>query len=221
MAENAPLVQSLGPAGGGQPFWGLNDAGVSSNQGPKFATDPWDTFWLGKRQFPGECTLVPGDVSQLEVNTKKGKGQDGARITLAGFESGKFRVDVQIATPEQWEELQDIVDVYWRNPGKTSNLSQVSLSVYHPGLAFVKIYTAVLYGVSPPVDAKLEGAKMVTFSFRWAPYLPQKKNVTKSSGPPAEAGPKPLASKLPNKPVNEAPPPPESLSSNMSTSGPR
>lgn len=215
-------TDELGPGGGGQPFWGLNDDLGSSNEGPKFATDPWDTFWIGKRQLPGECTLIVGDIVQIEINSKKGKNLDGARLTAAGFESGRFQIACQIATEEQWEEIQDVVDIYWRNPGKSSNLSQIALSVFHPGLAFVKVYTAVLYGVSPPQDAKIENAKNVIFSFRWAPYIPnQKKRKVVSSGPPAEAGPKPLSSTLPSTPTNAPPPPPESVATNVSTSGPK
>lgn len=224
MAEISGAVQNLSPGGGGQPFWGRNDAGVSSNTGPLFAVDPWDTFWLGARQLPGECTLIVGDIVQLEINSKKGKGLDGARLTAAGFTSGKFQISCQIATDEQWAEIQDVVDIYWRNPGKTSNLSQISLSIYHPGLAFVKVYSAVLYGVTPPQDGKIEGAKNVVFSFRWAPYVAAaaKKKVTQSSGPSAEDKRKPAAATLAGlqTPANAPPPPPESVASNMSTSGP-
>jgi len=212
------VADFLGPGGGRIPFWGLNDLGISSNEAPKFAVDPWDTFWLGTRQFPGECTLIVGDVLQIEINSKKGKGLDGARLTAAGFKSGKFQISCQIATPEQWEEMQDIVDVYLRNPGKTSNLTEISLSIYYPGLAFVKVYSAVIEGVIPPQDGKLEGAKNVVWMFRWSPYIPQKKNVTKSAGPPvAEDKRKPAAAALAS---NAPPDPPESLPANMSTSGP-
>ena len=122
-AENAELDGSLSPAGGGQPFWGLNDAGQSPNQGPLFATDPWDTFWLGTRQLPGECELQPGQIASIEINKKKGKGLDGARLTITGYDPLQFSVTCQIATPAQWAELQDIVDVYWTIPGKTRNIS--------------------------------------------------------------------------------------------------
>lgn len=214
---NAPLTQELGPSGGGQPFWGLNDQGDSSSDAPLFSTDPWDTFWLGTRQLPGECTLIVGDIAQIEINSKKGKGIDGARLTVSGMKSGKFRVSCQIVTAAQWAEIQDVVDVYWRNPGKVSNLSQVSVSVYHPALAFVKCYSAVIAGVTPPQDGKIEGAKNVLFEFVWSIYVAQKKNVTKTAGPPAR-DPQKLAAA--NKISNGTPPAPSSKASNMSLSGP-
>lgn len=214
--QNAPLAQVLGPTGGGQPFWGLNDAGVSSNEAPLFATDPYDTFWLGTRQLPGECSLMVGDVAQLELNIKKGKGLDGARITVTGMKAGKFQLSCQIVTPEQWAEIQDVRDVYWRSPGKTSNLSQVAISVFHPALASVDVYSAVIDGWSPPQDGKVEGAKNVVISFVWSIYVPKKKNVTKSSAAPAEDARKPASAKL----QNETPPAPSSDPANASTGGP-
>lgn len=210
------ITDELGPAGGGQPFWGLNDEGQSSGEGPLFSTDPWDTFFLGARQLPGECELQGAQVARIEVNKKKGKGLDGARITLTGYDPREFQVVCQIATPEQWSELQDIVDIYWRIPGKASNLSQVTLTVGHPGLAFLKIYTAVLVGVTPPLPGKIDGTKAVTFSFLEAPQVTKKKNVTKSAGPPAEDKRKPASTRL----GNETPPPPSSKKSNLGTGGP-
>jgi hypothetical protein len=210
------ITDELGPAGGGQPFWGLNDEGASANEAPLFSTDPWDTFFLGARQLPGECELQGVQVARIEVNKKKGKGLDGARITLAGYDPREFQVLCQIATPAQWAELEDVVDVYWRIPGKKSTLSQVTITVGHPGLAFLKIYTAVLIGITPPMPGKIDGTKVVTFSFLEAPQVPKKKNVTKSAGPPAEDHRKPSAAKLGNAP----PPPPSSKPENLGLGGP-
>ena len=210
------LDGDLGPAGGGVPVWGLNDDGFSFNEGPLFATDPWDTFWLGVRQMPGECKLDQGTVAAVEVNKKKGKGLDGARITITGYDPQKFSLQVQIATSQQWSELQDIIDVYWTIPGKTRNIAQIAISVYHPGLAFLKIYSAVLIGISLPVDGKIEGAKTITFQFHEAPNITVKKNVTKTAGPPAEDKRKPPSANLQNK----TPDPPSSVAANASTSGP-
>lgn len=204
------------------PFWGLNKDGKCANQAPLFAADPYDTFWIGaspRRQFPGECVLDPGGLSALEVIKKKGKGTDGARWTLVGRDPKEFRIVVQITTPEQWAELQDIKNTYWRIPNKTNNLSGVALPVSHPGLDFVNVYFAVLKHVSPPVDGKLEGAGYVTFTFLEAPKQGSK-NVTKTadSAPPPEDPRKPASAGL--APVNAPPPPPETLTANLGTEGP-
>jgi hypothetical protein len=215
--QNAPLVQSVGPAGGGVPFWGLNKYGTSENEGPLFADDPWSSFWLGTRQLPGECSISQSQVARLEVNKKKGKGIDGARITVSGYDPREFSVVCQIATPAQLAELEDIYDVYWVVPGKVRNLTQIAVSVYHPGLAMLKIYAAVLVGISIPVDGKIEGAKNVTFTFQES-TLPTVKNVTKSNSAPApgEDPRKPSSESL----QNSSPDPPESINDNMSTDGP-
>ena len=98
---NAPLAQSLGPLGGGIPFWGLNDAGVSANEAPLFF-DGWDTAWVGTRQLPGICKVVPGGIVSLEINRKKGKGFDGARLTAVGYDPKAFSISTEIETAEQW-----------------------------------------------------------------------------------------------------------------------
>jgi hypothetical protein len=210
------ITDELGPAGGGAPFVGLNDDGASSNEAPLFFTDPHDTFFLGTRQLPGECKLQAQQVARIEVNKKKGKGLDGARITLAGYDPREFQVITQITTEDQWDELQDILDVYWRIPGKASTLSQVAISVSHPRLDPLKIHTAVLVGVTLS-DGALTPSIAATFTFQEAPYIVKKKNVTKSSGPPARDERKAAAAA---KLANETPEPPSSKASNMSTSGP-
>lgn len=201
------------------PFWGLNKDGKCANEGPLFATDPWDTFWIGTRQVPGECVLEPGGIAQLEVIRKKGKGTDGAKLTLAGLDSKEFRVVVQIATPEQWAELQDVKNTYWRILNKTNPKADAAIAVRHPGLAFLNVYSAVLKGVSPPVEGKLDGAMYVTFTFlQWDKV--SNKNVAKTadSAPPPEDARKPASAGL--APTNAPPAPPESLAVNLSTGGP-
>jgi hypothetical protein len=205
------------------PFWGLNKDGKSANQAPLFATDPWDTFWIGaspRRQFPGECVLEPGGVSAIEVVKKKAKGSDNAKWTLVGRDSKEFRITVQLVTPEHWAELQDIKNTFWRIPNKTNNLADAAIPVSHPGLDFVNIYSAVLKAVSPPVEGKLEGAGYVTFTFLEA-NKQGTKNVTKTadSPPPPEDARKPGSALL--APANAPPPPPEAVAANLSTEGPR
>ena len=187
MAAISGQVQNFGPGGGGQPVWGRNDQGESSSDAPLFATDPWDTFWLGTRQLPGQCEISPGGVAAVEVNVKKGKGTAGARVTLAGYAPKQFQVTCEICTAAQWAELQDIIDVYWTIPNKTSNLSQIAVSVFHPNLAWIKIFSAVLVQVTPLVRGKSgEGFKMTTLTFQENATPQKNKNVTKSAGPPAE-----------------------------------
>lgn len=209
------IVQNLGPGGGGQPLWGLNDQGFSSSFAPLFFTDPWDTFWIGTRQMPGECNVLNGAIAQIEINKKKGKGTDGARLTLAGYDPGEFPVTVEITTAEQWAELQDIVDIYWTIPNKGSTIPQVAVTVYHPNLAWLKIYSAVLKHISPMAPGKVEGSKMTTLTFQENVATKKHRNVTKSAGPPAEAP------QLPNSnQIGGSTAPPSANAGNASTSGP-
>jgi hypothetical protein len=211
------LQQIASPAGGGAPLWGLNDQGFSSNEGPLFATDPWDTFWLGTRQLPGVCDVKPGSVARLQIDRKKPKGSDGARLTITGYDPREFQVTCEICTVDQWNELQDIVDVYWTIPGKTRNTAQVAISVYHPNLQWLKIYSAVLAGITPLVPGSIEGAKMTTLTFQ-ENFAPKPKNVTASAGPSSVAEDKRLPPST--APQNQTPAPPSSNSANLGLSGP-
>jgi hypothetical protein len=199
------------------PFWGLNDDGKSSSSAPLFAKDPWDTFKLGTRQFPGECTLEPSGIAAIEVLKKKGKGTDGARITLVGRDCKEFRVTCQIVTAEQWAELQDVKNTYWRIPNKTNRLADASLPVSHPGLDFLNIYSAVLVAVGPPVEGKIDGSMAVTFTFLEDTKNQNKNVTTTASAPPPEDPRKPASAAL----ANSSPPPPESNPANLRTKGPK
>jgi hypothetical protein len=215
------LQGALGPAGGGQPMWGLNDNGVNSSSAPLFSTDPWDKFWIGTRQLPGECELIPGGVAAIELNVKKGKGSNVTRLTYAGYAAKKFSVTCEICTDEQWAELQDIIDVYWTTPNKASNISQIAVSVFHPNLAWIKIYSAVLENITPLVRGKSgEGFMMTTLLFQENPPSSNpKKNVTKSAGPPAETSSPSVPSSFQSG-GSATPVPPSSNPANASTSGP-
>ena len=213
----APAVR-FGPAGGGQPLWGLNDRGMSSSDANLFSTDPWDTFWLGSRQLPGECELIGGGVAAIELNVKKGVGSNANRITFAGYVAKKFSVTCEICTAAQWAELQDILDVYWATPNKKSQLSQLAVNVVHPALAAIHIYSAVLESVSPMGRGKSgEGFKMMTFLFQENPPKGPKKNVTKSAGPPAESTAEPNSHQPGATPVAA---PPSANPANASVLGP-
>ena len=104
-----------------------------------------------------------------------------------------------------------------------SNSSQIAVSVFHPNLAWIKIYSAVLQSVTPLVRGKSgEGFKMTTLTFQENPPAANpKKNVTKSAGPPAEDPNLPNSSQVgaSGKEINFSPPPPSANPANASVLG--
>ncbi|HVZ89642.1 MAG TPA: hypothetical protein VHG72_21955 [Polyangia bacterium] len=211
----------LTPGGGAQPFWGLNDVGQSPNQAPLYFTDPWDTFWIGSSQVPGECTLMPGSAISVEVIKKKSKGGDGARVTLGGNDPKTFSLEIDISTAAQWALLQELEDAYRRRSGKKSTLSQSAVSVFHPDLASpgIGIYVAALVDIQLLKPSKTDGAKIRTWTFQVSVEPPRNKNATQTIGPPAEEVqrfPASTSSLL----QNGTPPPPESDPGNLGTAGP-
>jgi hypothetical protein len=147
----------------GIPFWGLNEAGVTSNEGPTYFSDPWDTFYINELQFPGKCWLE-GNPGGLEVETYKGKNQTAAAVKVFGYLPKQFGLVVQISTPEQWEVYQELHDAFWAGPQKAPPIPGLSLHVRHPDLQRLRVDKAVL--IDAPISEwapDLDGAR----NFRW------------------------------------------------------
>src|SRR6185312_11994893 len=105
------MPEQLKPLGITAPtLWGLSDHpgpdGVrrSSNTGPLYAADPWDTFFVDDFQFPGTCELR-GVGACHEFRSKKGVGVAGSQLTVDGYKPQPFEVAVEIATADQFDVL--------------------------------------------------------------------------------------------------------------------
>jgi hypothetical protein len=193
------------------PFWGLNDNGDSCNEGPLYALDPWDTFFINDDQLPGECSVQNVSLAAIEVEKFKGKNQSGASIKFFGYQPGGFDVVSQIATPEQWEVFQQIQDKYWAGPLKPARPPQITVRVRHPDINRLRVYQAVLVGVSLAEDGKIEGAK--NFRLKFHEQVPTKATATKKAGGPVPEDTRLIAS-------NATPPLPSKNPANMSLNGP-
>jgi hypothetical protein len=165
------------------PFWG-SDSGVED--GELYSSHPWDIVYLAGRPLPGLCEVKPTGVASLEVDKKKGKGISGARLTIVGYDPKTFDISCEIMTAEQWEVIQDIIEALWTVPKKKVRLAGEGLTVHHPSLQAVKIFTAVIVGITPAVKGSAEGSKVVTFHMQES-VLPTKsavKTVKKSEQVP-------------------------------------
>jgi hypothetical protein len=197
---------------GGIPFWG----GSAAEGDTYFDDDPWFLAYIGGIKVPGKSTISSGAVVRLDFDEKKAKGRHGATLTLLGVKAGPFDINVEIWTQEQHEKLLDLIDVIWAVPGKKTKLAALAVSVYHPALAYVKVYQATLIGVDPPKDGSFDGAKVIAFHFRWSIIANKNATVTVK---PAPTVVQPLrATEIPK---SATPPKPSSTRGDLGPKGPK
>lgn len=188
-----------------EPFWGLNEAGVSCNEAPLYFSDPWDTFYVNDVQLPGKCWVDRGDLAQIEIERTKGKGNRGAKLKIYGYEPHSFDVVIQITTDEQWQVYQSVQDRFWAGPTKTMKPPQGSVRVRYPDLGRLRVYSAVLFMLPPAEPADVPDGK--NFRWRFHEDVPQAPIAAKvASGPipedprlPSSTGPVNQPAELPSK----------------------
>lgn len=193
------------------PFWGLNDAGDSCNEGPLYFSDPWDTFFINDDQLPAECEVQNVSLAAIEVEKFKGKNQSGASIKFFGYLPGGFDVVCKINTAEQWEVFQQIQGKYWAGPLKTARPPQLTVRVRHPDINRLRVYQAVLVGVPLAEKGEQEGYK--NFRFKFHEQVPTKATAAKKAGGAVPEDPRLIAS-------NATPALPSANPENASLAGP-
>lgn len=111
-------------------FWGspvvqLSDGTLScaGYVGPTYSKRIWDYVTIAvpynapsEPKTPGICE-VTCDKSR-DVDKKKQKGSDGARITLAGLEPAMVDIKITIWTPQQLKELETLRAIVFPGPQK-------------------------------------------------------------------------------------------------------
>ncbi len=201
-------------------FWGLNDKGTSCAEGAPYAADVWDTFTCADMVFPGICEIRGLGVSVIDLMVKKAKGHSGGDPVFGGYDPKQFELACEIATPMQWDILQDICEELWKWQRKREKPKQneIALDVRHPDLARMGINQAVLIGMPPAEKGSYEGAKV--FKFRFQEYRPPSpKNVTQTASGSVSVV-KELRNEKGHEAANSAPPPPSSNKANVSLKGP-
>lgn len=197
---------------GSIPFWGLPGA-----EGPTyFDDDPWALAWIAGIKVPGKSTVSSSAVARLDFQDNKAKGKHGSDILIQGYKPGPFEVNVEIWTPDQHAAMLDLIDIVWTTPKKKAKLSGIALDIYHPALAYVKVYRAALVGVDPPKDGSADGVKVIRFSFRES-VLPGKNATKKVTNTPSVV--QPLADR--SAPKSGVPPKPSRDRKDLGPSGPK
>jgi hypothetical protein len=92
--------------------------------GNTYSQHQWETLMLygvpvnapSQPQTPGICEVTCDKAR--DVDKKKKKGSDGARITLGGLEPAKVEVRVHVWTPQQLKELDSLRKIIFPGPQK-------------------------------------------------------------------------------------------------------
>jgi hypothetical protein len=101
---------------------------------------PWDKLILGDNVMPGVWTVTNG-VAELQIDSKKSKGNDKARIKPLGLLPPKIQAKGQIVSREDWEALQKIMpDLQPRKPGGP----KFALKIYHPAAAIIGLTSVIV-----------------------------------------------------------------------------
>lgn len=107
---------------------------------------PWDRLQLGVHVLPGVWEITSGECAR-QVDHKKTKDKDGARIKDLGLLPPRFSAKGKMVSPEDWDALQDIIpDI---NPRKNGG-PKFPLSIFHPAIAVLGVTTVYVERIRPP-----------------------------------------------------------------------
>jgi len=128
--------------------------------------------------MPGIWEITGGECAR-QVDHKKTKDKDGARIKDLGLLPPRFSARGRMCTPEDWDALQQIIpDI---NPRKKGG-PKFPLSIFHPAVALLGVNTIYVERIRPPElkDGILEiQIDMIEFA------EPKKTNVSKKPATPS------------------------------------
>jgi hypothetical protein len=209
-------------------FW---DSGVTSeetlpgekNDVPRilnalYSDHPWTTAFLGGMRLPGLCKVLNG-LTEIGIDMKKPEGKDGSTITVKGYKPGKFEIACTVWSSDQWDVLQNIISVVWREKKKKAKLATLAIDVSHPALVLLGVSSCVIEGITFPQPGEFDGSMMVGFKCV-ENVAPGKKSATKTATGPGVAKELQTESRIEeaNRAINATPPKP---STQKSHTGPR
>lgn len=109
-------------------------------------SDPWDDLYLGADRMPGIWEVQSGEAVR-DIDTKKAKDKDSARVRDLGGQPIKFSATGRLITRDQWRELQRVLPTL--NP-RTSGGLKSPVAIYHPAVALLGVTTVYITKVTAP-----------------------------------------------------------------------
>lgn len=172
-------------------FWGspvVQDPATGNLVCPGFTEyhmgNAWDLFVIPSAggYLPGACEVSCHRYRDLDK--KKPKGDDGARLTLHGLEPAQVEIAVTIWTPQQLKDLQEMWAIMFTQSApadKNGKYSIESFDVSHPVLKTHDVKSIVFQGGEGPVPGRVP--KTRTFIIRAIEFIAPKKQQKKTTTP--------------------------------------
>lgn len=107
---------------------------------------PWDKLQLGTHVMPGIWEITSGQCER-QVDHKKTKNKDGARIKDLGLLPPRFSARGKLCSREDWTKLQQIMpDIH---PKKKGGI-KFPLAIFHPAVALLGVAQIYVERVRAP-----------------------------------------------------------------------
>lgn len=129
--------------------------------------DSWHFVTVGGMASPGVIAIdgIRGFDRETGWDKKKGKGTQGATLTLTSFPPAEGSFEFVLWTPDHFIDWQKFLQVLKYDPTKKKGSGGAeALDIYHPSLADIGISRVVTAKVSP-ITHKGLGKYVVTVDF--------------------------------------------------------
>jgi hypothetical protein len=130
----AAAKRALGPAPARIPWWYEDDD-----------EHVWDRLQLGKHVMPGIWKV--SCVCARDIDKKKGKGKDGAKIKDRGYDAAEVSFVGKLESKDDWQALQQILpDIHPRKKGG----KRKDMTAAHPSLAVMGVTRIYVKSIKAP-----------------------------------------------------------------------
>jgi hypothetical protein len=139
----------------------------------------WDRLYIDYILMPG--VWKPTATCERDIDKKKSKGKDGARLTDHGYSPAEVRLEGRLVSREEWEELVQHLPML--HP-RTSGGKRKPLPVEHPALALMGINHIYVKRIDAP-SVESDGTLVVPIDcYEWVVTPKKKPDKTTSVTPP-------------------------------------
>ena len=117
----------------------------------QFASD-WHYFTIASQRSPGAIPVdgIKGFERETGWDEKKGKGVQGATLTLTTQPPAKGSIELQLWLPQHFTSWEAFLPLLKYDPAKKSCTDAASaFDIDHPALADLQIHSVVTHKVSP------------------------------------------------------------------------
>jgi hypothetical protein len=169
------------------PFWDLvEDVGYEENKARN--ENPWDILFLNGTRVPGKSAVKVNPKHVIDC--KKSTSQDGGPTIARGHEAARVEITITIWTPEQWKDLQVLMESLWRKPGQPLRVKgeAKAIDISHPKCRKWGVTGILIESPSGPDDGPEKGSMVV--SLKCIQYIaPPKQKKTDVIAPAKGKGP--------------------------------